>query len=633
MAGPPANIRFWSRYLLLRAEAEALPSSGITTELFERLCSLEQTVSDIAAVLGEGGADGRWRDRIEGLRAASVAAASALWFGAMADDTWSVRIGQLIGQLPDGDELDARWRKQTLRSERLAIFDYLDTWPIWPECLSTEPVDYQAYAQRVADLVHSMGSAAPQAVVGLRTSGSFLGAIWTAALRVKDRTVRLVTARPLHPSLRMRDRTLPSMLDVSVDTASLRGLRTVVVDDLTGTGTTIRSVLEFLSNVGVPRSAISVSLYRCASARDTAKKLGISPSNLLTVRRVYARWPQARRQAPPLAAVRSYFQRVMSRHAQPPEVVEASLLDYSYPLRYLSAATGAHAGACSAYVHGGVRHRRYLLRIRTDEGESTLLAKPLGFGYFAADELGRLAMLPHYPRVHDIVGGYLLYAWQPGCALPFRDRTGIGRIGAADLDTVGAVAAATFRHAPGGIVLPREGVAPRIRAVISELERFGIEGLPTADDVIRALDDQWLPIVAAAPNNGHWHYVRRANGALLKLHRELGNVQRRSDPVEDIGAAGVELDLTPAEVMHVAEVYAGLSGDVPSPGRLAFGAMQHICRALREFAYYREHVARWMGCPVVDGDNVFTRREQGLRDAIGLAVHLLEQRGPTATKR
>jgi pyrimidine operon attenuation protein/uracil phosphoribosyltransferase len=611
----------WSRYLLLRAEVAR--SSEPTTELYERLCSLEQTTSDIAAVLGEGGTVGRWRDGIEGLRTAAVTAARALWFAETVDASWDVHIRQLIGLLPDGDELEAGWRRRAAHIGRIGVFEYLDTWPTWPECLSTEPVDYRAYAHRVADLIGST-TQAPQAVVGLRTSGSFLGPIWTAAVRVHRPTVPFVTIRPLHPSLRTRDRSLPSVLDRHADTASLRGLRTVVVDDLTGTGTTIRSALDFLSNAGLSRGALSVSLYRCSSVRDTARRLGIAATDLFAVRRVYARWPQARHRPPPIADVRTYFQRTLAGHTPPSEVLEVSPLDYCYPLRYLSAATGVDAVAASAYVHGGARHRRYLLRVRTGEDHATLLAKPLGFGYFAADELRRLAGLPHYPRVHAITGGYLFYRWEPGRAMPFRDRTGIGRIRAEDLDVIAMVAASTAQHAPGRMVLPRAGVLPRVGATIQELQRFGIGGMPTVDDIFGAIDEPWLPVVVAPPNNGHWHYVRRPDGALMKLHREVGNVMRRSDPVEDIGAAGVELGLSAAEVMRVAEGYAALSGDVPSPGRMAIGVMQHVCRALREFSHYREHFARQMGRAILDHDDVFTRRERGLREAVGLAVHLLE---------
>ncbi|TDC44259.1 hypothetical protein E1166_00195 [Micromonospora sp. KC213] len=614
----------WSRYAHLRAAAAAaLTTSEITTELYERLCSLEQTVSDVAAVLGEAGAGEWWRRRGEPLRAASVDAAGALWFDRAVDASWADGVRRLITDLPTVDDLNTQWRRHVANSGRLPIFEYLDTWPIWPECLSTEPIDWRSYARQVAALVRT-AAPEPRAVIGLRTSGSYLGPIWAAAIRAEHTTAEFLTVRPVHASLRARIPALPAMLDHKLDTNRLRGRRVVVVDDLAGTGRTVRSVLDFLASEGTPRHEILVSLYRCSSMAELTGKLDIAAPNVLVVRGGHMRWPQATHKAPPTKTVHGYFERHLSRRSQPADVLDVRPLDYGYALRYAATITGAAPADVAPYVHGVVRHRRYLLRIRSEEGESALVAKPLGFGYFADEELRRLSVLPHYPRPYGIVGGYLLYAWEPGSPLPFRDRSGPGRIHTADLDAVAAVAAFAGQHAPGGTYLPREGAALRIRAVVEELRGRGVRGLPTAAEIIAAVNEAWVPVVAAAPNNGHWHYLRRPDGGLLKLHREVGNVLRRSDPAEDIGAAAVELDLTPAEVDHIADRYAVYCGDRPSRGRLAFGMLQHVSRALREFGYYRDHVARWMGRQVRNGDDGFTHRERELGGVASLARHLLD---------
>ncbi|TDC85514.1 phosphoribosyltransferase [Micromonospora sp. KC606] len=616
----------WSRYERLRAvTAAALTAPAVTTELYERLCSLEQTVSDVAAVLGEAGAGDRWRRWVEALRAASVDAAGALWFERALDASWADRLRQSIAGLPGAEELQTRWRRHVRDSGRLPIFEYLDTWPIWPECLSTEPVDWCRYARRVAALVASTGSA-PDAVVGLRTSGSFLGPVWAAAIQARDGSpAAYLTVRPVHASLRARIPALPAMLDDTVDLGLLRGRRVVVVDDLAGTGNTVRSTLDFLAAAGTERDGILVSLYRCSSVGSVAVKLGVSPAKVLLVHRSHQRWPQATHQAPSEAVVRSYFQQHLAQRPEPADVMDVRPLRYGYALRYAAAVTGAAPADLAPHLHGAVRHRRYLLRVRTGEGgESTLVAKPLGFGYFADEELSRLSTLPHAPRAYGIVGGYLLYFWEPGAPLPMRDRSGPGHLDPTDLDAVGAVAAFAGRRAPGGTYLPREAATLRIGAVVEELRGRGLRGLPRAGEVVAAIEERWIPVVAAPPNNGHWHYVRRPDGGLVKLHREVGNVLRRSDPAEDIAAAAVELDLTPTEVGHVADRFSEYCGDRPSAGRLAFGVMQHVGRALREFGYYRDHVASWVSRPVRDGDDGFAHREYELRDAVGLARQLLD---------
>jgi adenine/guanine phosphoribosyltransferase-like PRPP-binding protein len=620
---PAAGRVAWSRYGRVRDEAREMAISGPTVGLFERLCSLEQTVSDIAAVFGELARAHEWRRSLEGLRAAAVETAGAVWFGRTVHGSWDEEPAKVLASLPDPDELDALWRDRAARGRGWELSEYLDVWPIWPECLSSEPVSYRAYANRAVNHVRTMRPA-PDVVIGLRSSGSFLGPIWAAALRAAGFPPRFLTLRPTHRSLRMRHRALPPLMDSRGDVALIQGRHAIVVDDLLGTGATLRSTLEAMGRAESRPASMSVSLYRCSSVGRTARRLGISEHDLRPVRRAYARWPQAARQAPPLDRVRDYFQKLISGRSASPEVVQVTQLDAGYGLRYLSTITGSPTSAASAHVHGGARNRRYLLRIRDRGTESLLVAKPLGFGYFAADERRRLSRLPYYAPVAGVRGGYLMYVWQEGSPMPFRDRTGIGRISVRDLEVISTVTASAVRQAPGGVLLPRTVAEARIRATIDDLRRSGVEGLPTPRDVVEAFDDTWLPVVPASPNSGHWHYLRGPGGQLIKLHREVANVVRRSDPVEDLAAAGVELALTPAEVIHATEGYVALTGDHPSPGRLCLGVMCHISRGLREFAFYRDQVAPTLGRRVSSGPTAFTRRGDGLRHAIGLAVGLLE---------
>jgi hydroxymethylpyrimidine pyrophosphatase-like HAD family hydrolase len=232
-------------------------------------------------------------------------------------------------------------------------------------------------------------TAVPVCVLGVRTAGSYLAPLFTAALRAAGAPrAELLTYRPGRPFLRWERAML-------AEAARDDGL-VLVTDDPPGAGTAMAAAARAVARAGFGDSAIVLVFSSFGDAGHPA---------------ALARWP---------AVVQPWEQWSVHRRLSPPSARQAlaGLVGPDTEITEVRPLGPPAQGGDRAHVRA-----RFAVRM-TDRrtGESTdadVVAEGAGLGYLGRQGIAVARALPGYvPRVYGFADGFLYRDWLPAAAGP-----------------------------------------------------------------------------------------------------------------------------------------------------------------------------------------------------------------------
>ncbi len=215
-----------------------------------------------------------------------VARAGALWARSLGNAERRLQAGQrelaeivdllaaaVLGSAMDWPALERRWRALDVRIASARLAAEVIRLPSCFRDLDQRPEDVDCLAGLV---VGSLPAEQPIAVVGLRTSGSYLGPLLAAGLRRRGRRVTSLTLRPGTAVLANEISLLGKM--------ARAGARAVVVDDPPSSGRALRRGIAALEAAGFSRQAITVAV----ATLDAERPAGLDGVDHVVLE--YERW-------------------------------------------------------------------------------------------------------------------------------------------------------------------------------------------------------------------------------------------------------------------------------------------------------------------------------------------------------
>ncbi|MGB6457894.1 MAG: hypothetical protein WBH47_25765 [Streptosporangiaceae bacterium] len=359
-------------------------------------------------------------------------------------------------------------------------------------------------------------SGIPLCVVGVRTSGSYLGPLLAAALRASgDSPISLLTYRPGRPFL-------PWERTVLRTTAEAGGL-VLVTDDPPGSGTSLAATARAIGRAGVAASSIVFMFSMFGSGDDAPAAL--SPWRI--VAQPWDEWSVHARLAP--GPVREALAALVG------PAIEVSEVQPLPPL-----------------VASGERgHARAWFAVRmTDRqtGQSTrrqILVEGAGLGYLGRQPVAVAAALPgKVPKVYGFADGLLYRAWLPGSA----DAVAVGHLAGTISDYV--VSRRRALSAPCGSTARLGGCDPvwevTARLVSGQYGRLANPARPLLLEPLmrRLLSHEHPTVVDGKTDSRHWLPDVGSAGVLRKVdfyQRTFGHLDLACyDPVFDLAGAAAD---------------------------------------------------------------------------------------------
>ena len=314
--------------------------------------------------------------------------------------TWQLQLSELALELSShvasrGHSAWARrgsldWRQILTRTSSVPIALQREVVRL-PTCfrsLDLEPAD-------VERLVDSFAARWPDRrrrllVLGIRTSGSYLGPLHVAFLRQCGfESVSLITIRPGHDLLTREINQLSQ--------AAQQDSLAIIADDPPSTGAAVAATASLLEEIGFPTSQIVLSLPLLGSADGLPGRLRRYPAVLLDRRD----WAVEERLEPD--SVRSALEMMLEGKASVESVSRQPLPVVKDPRE-----DGTRR-----------RHLRALFDVRLRDGagqaQSHLVyVKGTGLGYFGGPSIAVAESLrAHLPNIYGACGGLLFREWQP----------------------------------------------------------------------------------------------------------------------------------------------------------------------------------------------------------------------------
>jgi hydroxymethylpyrimidine pyrophosphatase-like HAD family hydrolase len=350
-----------------------------------------------------------------------------------------------------------------------------------PACFRSfdmQPADAARLAEDYAPSV----AGRPVLVVGVRTSGSYLAPLVTAALHGLGTEAVTITARPGHPLLPADRGTLRRVIAA--------GGTVAVVDDPPGSGVALRSVVDLLTSSGAPAATVTLLLPLFDAA---------VPGPLAGVARVelpFARW-------------------AVHRSLTPEAILEAlsSLTGETY--------TEAERIPADTIVGSRREHLQVAYRVRTLDGDQRLIGVlGTGTGYLGRHALAVAAAVPgHVPHIYGMRNGLVFREWLDEAA-----RVAVGDPADAPAYAAYVTARAAALPAAADRSLLMSGRQP-VWEIASRLlsAGYGRAGLalrlPILDPAVRRLCRVTRPsVVDGATGLDHWF---RVDGALKKITADV----------------------------------------------------------------------------------------------------------------
>ncbi len=423
---------------------------------------------------------------------------------------------------------------------------------------------------RLAEMVIERWPRTPLLVVGVRTSGSYLAPLLTAALqRLGGSPAAVLTLRPGQRWLRGESAVLREIV-----AAAGVGL---VIDDPPRSWASVARAAQELRRAGLPAERVALVLPTLPSTAPLPDRLAPHPTILLP----WPRWEVHERLSP--AAVAKALQRLVG----PSEAIKAVV---RLPLEADAAGDRGHARAL------------YGVGIEVDRTRESRLvyAKGVGLGY-----LGRQAcavarpLAPFLPRVYGVDGGILYREW-----LPERERQTAAGVTAEAADRIAEyvdrrAAALSVEHDPT-FDLGARGSAPGEAALL--LSRAAGRGdlllRPLTERLVRRLLRAGRPAVL----DGHvapdaWFGAPEAPASLRKIgfdERAFSSLDLTCfDPVFDLADAACDGQPRGFED-RLRAAYAERSGDIVDAERWLLYRLVHLQDRLRHSGAPRWTLERLM---------------------------------------
>jgi trehalose-6-phosphatase len=420
--------------------------------------------------------------------------------------------------------------------------------------------------------------ARPLAVVGVRTSGSYLAPLCAAALRRRGYgDVRTLTIRPGHRLLAPERATLREV-------AGRDGL-VLLTDDPPASGDSLARALSDLGRAGVPAARI-VLLLQLFGGRDA---LPPSLRGQAAVLLPWDEWAVHRRLTP--AAVRSTLAELLG----PSGSVGA--------VERLGQPTGSPARG-----HVRARYRVQLVDVCGERREQEILVVGVGLGYLGEHALAVARQLrPFVPELYGLRAGLLYRAWLPEAR---RLRPGAPETVALAGPIVAYTVARRRAFGVARDVTPRlGGRLPAWEAASQILCRvFGrgrIAARPLVDPYVRRLLRPTQP--AVVDGNMALENWFSDHGRLRKVDAEQRAFSNRNlysfDPVFDL--AGVAAGAADELPRRLRDAYERLAGEPIDEERWLLYELVHIWDAQRQGAPGRS-----------DADQRFARAVQSYFSAL-----------------
>jgi hydroxymethylpyrimidine pyrophosphatase-like HAD family hydrolase len=356
----------------------------------------------------------------------------------------------------------------------------------------------------------------PLCVVGVRTSGSYLGPLHAAALSAAGHSaVSLLTYRPGQPFLR-RERTV---LKATTEAGGL----VLVCDDPPGTGTSLAATAREIRRAGVPDSRIVFTLSVFGSADDVPAALSAWP----VVVQPWEEWSVRARLA--AAPVQEALVTLIGSGTEVSDV---------RPLQVPTAPAS----------RGHVRARFAVRLTDRQTGESThkdILVEGSGVGYFGREAIAVAAALPgQVPHVYGHADGLLYRDWLP-------DAThSVPSVRLAGTITDYVVARRRALPAPFASTAGLGGRDPvwevAAKLVSGQYGRLAIPARPLLLDPLmrRILSHEHPTVVDGNTDRRHWLPDGGSSGGLRKVdfhQRTFGNLDLTCyDPIFDLAGAAAD---------------------------------------------------------------------------------------------
>jgi hydroxymethylpyrimidine pyrophosphatase-like HAD family hydrolase len=394
---------------------------------------------------------------------------------------------------------------------------------------------------------------APQLVVGIRTSGSYLAPLLAASLRAEGYSqVATLTMRPgRRPSAVHR---------LLVRASNARDGRVIVCDDPPGTGSAIASAVAQLSGLGVAPERIVLALALFPGVERLPDQL----SGLRAVLLPYEKWTINERIAP--EAVRAAATELLGE-----DVSDAEQLSQRLP------------GNGRGHVRAA-----YALAVRDERTQSTerltVAVESVGLGYFGTHALAIAEQLGDFlPSVLGVRDGLLYRVWLPEEAnaealLPLARDAVAGRIAAY------AFARNQRLRLDEDFTLRQSGQYPAWEAASTALSRAFGRGWPagrtlTTDRAVKQLLRVRDPsVIDGRVELRHW-FARDGSGTLVKVDWDQGDSWNLGltccDPVFDLaGVTAARND--PLLARELREAYQSLAAEPVDEERWLLYELAHL---------------------------------------------------------
>lgn len=500
-----------------------------------------------------------------------------------------------------------------------------------PECFMRDLLDLDTYTDFVGERLADVAPTAV-AVVGLRTTGSYLAPVWDAALRNRAIPRLTVTARPKRDPRFGADgrvvdaipdaRWVPPDEDASRLAAWFGGLdpRTVtvvVVDDLAFTGSQFVRTDNYFQDLGVPAE----SIVFVQNKPLVMTSLTPTAFERLAERPVWSasRTPDGPER--PEAAARFFAGLLDGAGATDGriDITAARLAPPTFTQRHLSAATTVPV---DQFVHFNprARDRHHLLDARVDGRPTRLFAKVLGTGLFGDEETRRIREFgPLGYRVIACRGGFLFYEWIDGQPLG-ADEAHL--LTDDDIDGLAEYAALLGRLNAAGSAHPdqyADDVVGRLRGVV-DLPAELSERLTAATTAFVRGRRRTVPMVDAPRNQGHWHHIRTTAGRLRRVHLDLGEWSWRMEVAEELAATVVELGLSARQTKRLVDSYAARTGDDDVVERMAMATVSYVARVFDQYRFWAGQIEQVPNRFRRPADGAAAARRPGLMRALETAL-------------
>lgn len=463
----------------------------------------------------------------------------------------------------------------------------------YPECFSRDLIDLTTYSEFIQ---MELEARRPEAavVIGIRTTGSYLGPVWEAGLNVLGIPCYCFTVRPprteqlvLHPADKLAILTLLKCKNENGKVVAY------IIDDIAFTGSSFVQVEDSMKAVGI--SVNEIVYTQCSELLPTS--LGKEAQSRLLDRSVIV--PKKSAPVRSRQARIQYFADLLSRiEGRPVRLMNVRHAAPTFMQRYFASRTIVPIDVVIEFDPRGPSHH-FVLEVEPlsksvyTPGPKKIFAKLFGQGLFAAMEIERLKLMNSVG--YEVIGhhgGYLFYSWLDGELLgpgPHPELT------SDHLKQIAAYSALSHQLNECSLKTP-EVLCSEVRDSFEHVSNnYHLGNTESADwlieDFLRNMHS-YVPIYRMPRNQGYWHYILMPSGGIRRTHLDSGEWTLNIDLAEELASSVLELQLSPSQAQFLIQCYIQETGDRTVQRRLALGSLSYLSRVLDNYSFYDSIISR-----------------------------------------